>query len=228
MVLAKYSQTKLLTGAGIMAVLAVVCAWLAFNKGDNFGIFLPVMFIGFAAISAKAFSKACGSLTALEHSPAGLVVHTNWRRIVVPWSEYAGISVEGWTYRVSFVPVGRVNYLLVRQVAGGLLGNKKIRLPMSLLELRRGEVRALGDRVDEMALKGGSAPVQAGAPARPVIEDTGPKAGDAGFDPDAAIARYMASRAAQPAEAPVAAAPAPPPSPVRPARPAFGRKGVAS
>lgn len=232
MVLARYSRPKLLLAAALLAALSIACAWMAFGNGNNSlgirmsatlsQIFLPVLFIALAAMAAKIFSMAFGSLVALEHSAAGLVAHTNWSRHVVPWNDYAGIAVEGWSYRAGLIPVGKVNYLLIHQRTGGLLGDKKLRLTLGFMELDKHQVAALGARIDEIARKGGAMPAQSGAAAQPVIQDSGPKTEDSGFDPDAAIARYMASRAAQPPLETSAQIP------VAPARPAFGRKGISA
>ena len=113
-----------------------------------------------------------------------------------------------------FIPAGRHEYI-VFHVAGGMLGTKKVRVASKLLDSSRllAEICA----ALSAARLGSAAPAAALAPAVEAADGIAAAEGGSGFDPDAAIARYLARKAAEEAARPA-------PSPVHPQRPVFGRK----
>jgi hypothetical protein len=120
------------------------------------------------------------------------------------------------------VPVGKTEYIEIA-CEGGLFGAQRFRVPTTTMRLPPGGAQevALVLQAAHVEAVGVAGVAMAGAGPRGWGVDTSPKEEPAsGFDPDAALARYLASKepeARQPAS----------PSPATmavPQRPVFGRK----
>ena len=212
-----------------MGALAVVCAAIWWRSG---GWVALGGFLLFGFVAAKGATDAMSSEPALAFGDEGLRVRTTSGVQKVAWREVQGISLEVFTVRYwGIIPIAKQENLVIR-CDGGLLGTRRLRLAMATMELPAGgsaEVVALLHAAHVAAVgEAGVAMAGAGergwgvAPANKPAEETGTS-----FDPDAALARYMARKASegQPAE-PSAPETMPVASPAMPARAGFGRKGL--
>ncbi len=209
-----YDRGRLLKAAAFGAVTASFFLWVLVSpesfadsrKGrmltSAFGYYLlvPMCLTACLALAWGAGTKALGAHPAVEFTPSALRLSTLWGLYTIPWRDV--VSAE-------LVSVTGGPQLTVRHRAPTLTGTKKSRVVLGFTELhpdRAGELVA----AIEQARTGAGVPASAAAPDAP--EGTG-------FDPEAAIQRYLASRPANAAEVSPA-----PPAPVQPARPVFGRK----
>ncbi|MEO7634930.1 MAG: hypothetical protein ABIS38_04710 [Sphingomicrobium sp.] len=208
-----------------MAALALLCGWLWWSDGAWLALGGLLLF---GAGFAKAAHNAMSSEPALRLEPRKLTVRTTFGREEVQWRDVQSVSLEALTYYMyGFIPMGRVEILCIA-VNGGLTGTKRLRVSCSTIDLPSGGSAGLLLIVQgaHLAAVGEAGVVMAGAgprgwgveSARPAPSDETP---GSGFDPDAAIARYLAAKQAtgesqQPA----------PQSRLNPAiqRPTFGRR----
>jgi hypothetical protein len=141
-----------------------------------------------------------------------------WRKRELHWSDVADVSVKTVSSYAAYglIKTGSSSSLVIA-VNGGLFGTKKLNLANSLLTL---DSAGLPGLVDQLERARAGAPVMArSAPARAAARSTPfrdplegvPRSDD--FDPDAALARYLARRDHAPSVEPQV-----------PARPVFGRK----
>ena len=230
----RFGQGKLMFGAVLAAFATLAMLWLFFNaEGWMGGVGL---FAGLAASIACAgmIVKLSGDRVAIEFDRKVLKISTLWSKRTVTWDEVCGVHVERLTQKLyGVIPVWSIRFLTFRVMGG--IGTKKIRVQLGLLEPGKAEMDRLIQTLRSLSV-GGEVDLQpasaSGAPA------DAPIGGD--FDPDAAMARYLARR--EPGGPPVTGT-APTPSrvptingkPVRPtapampdmpARPAFGRRGL--
>jgi hypothetical protein len=215
-----YSRARLLQAGIGCPILAVLGLW-AGGRADGFAaLVLFVSAIALFVVAPVALIKANGDRVALRYDNRNLEIATLWSRRSVTWSEVVEVGTETLSFSTffGFIKTNSANYLVVK-LAGGLIGSKKVRLVTGLLDLTG---TSLQDLVAELSLaRAGNNPLQATAPSTwthnaPQSSDPlegGPRSTE--FDPDAAIARYLANR--EPSAQLV---------PSAPARPAFGRKGL--
>ena len=192
------------------------------------GIIVGVLLlIGGPLVALGMIRKLVGDATAIRYDERTVTVFTTWKSHSLSWADVRSVDILVMTQHLyGVIPIKRT-YFLDFKVKGGLLGTKKLRLPLKLLGLKKEAGAALVAELERARL---------GAPHLPSMSaygsdghfQTGPKGRDPlegapredGFDPDAVMARYMARRAqaaAQPSSEPQVA-------PTRVA--GFGRKGV--
>ena len=172
---------------------------------------------GAALFGAKAF----GDPSAVLWDQRGLTFISLTGRNSVEWREVERIDVQRMTqYMLGIVPVNRWDFLIVK-TRGGFLASKKYRINATLLDLPGGS-SGLADtlaRAQQAALTGAAIPAAPVTAALSAVPREPAAAERSEFDPDAAIARYLARKAAEGGSAAEAA-------PAAPVRPVFGRKAV--
>ena len=199
---------KLAFGAMASGLAAALMGWSW--SGDGSWL-MGLGAIGSGCLAGAMARCALGDRPALLFDESGITINTLYRGRTLRWDEVRDIVIERTTVRYMFIiTVAKKEFVSIR-TKGGALSGANYKLSASLIELPAGGVMELHSRLcAAMAAAGSSPAAQATyAPA----SDTG-----SGFDPDAAIARYLAAKQAEPA-------PAPSPSP-GPARPVFGRRAV--
>lgn len=214
----KYSQNKLIlriAGAGAMCAFGIYLfsnpdfadalpfPWDSFG-GDLGHYIISPAFIAMSAVYGwLAATRLMSGRNAVECLPDEIRVTTFWGRTRIRWADLGHVYLV--RKRRQFLWVQ--HSLVFHYVSGGLLGSKRLRLPLDATGLHRNRYEEF--RLAILAHKRAPGPV---AVARPAAVEEG------GFDPDAALARYLARKAAEQAAEPV-------PSPrAAPARPVFGRK----
>lgn len=216
----RYSSNKLIlriAGAAAMCAGAIYCfSYPDFADAlpfplDSFGgdlghyVISPIAVATSAVFGWLAASRLISGRSAVECLGDELRVTTFWGRTRIRWEDLGHVYLV--KERRHWVWVQ--HFLVFHFVGKGLFGTKRLRLPLGATELHR-------NRFEEFRL-GILAQKQAGG--RAVVGARPAEAAGDGFDPDAALARYLARKALEQPEA----EPAPPPRPL-PARPVFGRK----
>ena len=218
-----YSTVKLV----LMLIACVGMTWASFamlqsERGK-------VQFAGavFAVIGPAGFfamlKALWGDRVALRYDARSIEITTLWRSRRFAWDEVESV---GFTQVSSYAAYGLIktgtSESLTIKVRGGMIGTRSFNLSKLLLDLTTAEYRALAEHLD-LARMGTYVPSSASA--APVRDRLGQQ-DDAGFDADAALARYLARRPQPEPGAPLLngqplAAPA---SAHRPS--GFGRKGL--
>ena len=174
------------------------------------------MIVGIVLLAMGVFAgyAAMDSRPALATDANGLTIRTLFARRTIRWSEVLVVTIERRDLRLwGIVPIIRREYLSI-MAQGGPMGSKRMRLLGSWLALPPGGLSHLRETI--LAARGA-------APARSVSTPDGAADGS-GFDPDAAIARYLSAKASAPAAASLAPVATPAPVLPGPARPSFGRR----
>lgn len=206
-----YRPFKLAVTALLMGTSAIFM--LADSDPSVLGMVFGLV-MGVGALGAGA----CGidQRPALALEGQSLAVRTTLRRRVVALSDILTVSVETRMVRLfGLIPIARREFLVIR-VQGGMIGSQKFRIAGGMLALPPGglgEVRAMLNTLR------GTGSVGAALSTNRSTQQAND--GASGFDPDAAIARYLAQKAAMPE--PTLAPPAAP-QPPGPARATFGRR----
>jgi hypothetical protein len=219
--------------SGRLAIAALFLGLLAFGTGnwwyhDGGGpllVFTLVMVFGCVKLTLDAISRD----PALKFDQHTIWIKKTWGGVAeVPWREVHDISAKVFTWRyMGVVPVSKTTYITVT-FEGGLTGARRLRVSASalglsvaqtaelLLLLKKAHLDAVGETGVAMAAAG-----KHGWGVGPSKTADGPEE-SSGFDADAALARYLASKQAanEVQAAPVAAAV----HPLMPQRPVFGRK----
>jgi hypothetical protein len=179
---------------------------MLFADGFGHDVALPATAAFFALLSWRAAALALGRCTALEVRDGTLTATTFWRSTKGPIQSLIDVRIE--EKRKKWRTISRLVLRVAKEA-----DIRTIRIPLGLTELPRYKYPKLVADLEALA---GRAP----RPAEAGWLDEG----EADFDPDAALARYMARKAAQPLE--------PPGSPAHanvapaPTRATFGRKRV--
>lgn len=221
----KSALFALILGLGAMLVLWF---WWAEDKG-----FLTLL-VGLlmAAGSGKLASDAMSDTPALAFDREVLRVRKTWGGVTeVPWREVQHIGVDVMTLRYwGIIPIARQETLVVR-CDGGLFGARRLRLALKMVALPpggtarlldmlyRAHVEAVGETGVAMA---GAGEHGWGVNSVPTLAPRREETDQAGFDADAALARYLARKEAGLAGS--GGADGSPAAPPIPARPVFGRK----
>lgn len=219
----KNAATGLTSGA-----LAALSAWLWWSDGDIIWIITTVG-LGLAAL--KGLATAMNSEPAVKFDNERLWVRTTFGSHAVSWNQVYGIALQVMTVRYwGIIPISRRETLCI-SIEGGSFGARRLRIPAASIDLPVGGANALVQilRDAQLSAVGAAGVAMAGAgksgwgvPAKPRLEREEPA--ESGFDADAAIARYLASKqASESAPAPVEVQPA---APAMPQRPVFGRRQV--
>ena len=222
--------------AGKSAFMALFCGFFALACGglwlNGGGFWAAAGLVLFSVGAAKIAADAMSDVPALTVERDGLKIRKTWGQVaLVPWDQVQAIDCEVLTLRyMGIIPISKNETLVVR-CDGGLVGSRRLRLALKLVALPAGgvpqfmallhaaHVAAVGEARVAMAGAGpkgwgADSAASLGGGAAPAASDEGGE-----FDPDAALARYMARREKAEAAAPAAAPPV-----AVPARPAFGRK----
>jgi hypothetical protein len=184
---------------------------------DSFGgeighyIVSPITIAVSAVLGWLAAARLIGGRAAVECLPEELRVTTFWGRTRIRWADLGHVYLVRKRRHLLFVR----HQLVFHFVGKGVFGTKRLRLPVDATELPRDRFEAFREGI--LACKRGAAHGRV-AVSRP----SGEGAAGEGFDPDAAIARYLARKAQEQSEAPTAV---PVPVPLK-ARPVFGRRVV--
>jgi hypothetical protein len=165
----------------------------------------PIAVVTSAVFGWLAASRLISGRSAVECLADEIRVTTFWGRTRIKWADLGHVYLvkkrRQWVWTQHF--------LVFHYAGAGIFGAKRVRLPLDATELHRNRYEEF--RLSILAHK--RMPISSAA-ARPMVA-----AAEGDFDPDAALARYLARKA----EAQPVPEPAPPPR-ATPARPVFGRK----
>jgi hypothetical protein len=213
---------------GRSAFAAVFMAALAIAVGRMWRVDGGFVLLAFAVVmtlgAAKASLDAMNTKPALKFDRHALWIRKAWGGVEeVPWRDVHDIAIKMFTVRyMGVVPVRRHVYITIT-CEGGTFGARRFRVSTTAMGMSPTEgaavVAALKQAQIEAIGEAGAAMAAAGSRGWGV--DMSPKASEHGFDADAAMARYLASKQAEeptPAAAPLTARPA------MPQRPSFGRR----
>ena len=198
-----FSHGKLVTRMAVCTLgallMVVVCLRM---EGAAVPLVLAVFFAAGAGFSAFAIMSG---RPALEFDERGITLNTLWSSQSIQWAEVADVRIETMTlYWLGFIPAVRHEHLIIKTV-GSWIKSRKIKVSTRLMALPPDGLGGLIASIEA---------ARAGSPRCPAPVTAHSEAdGGAGFDPDAAIARYLARKADDGALAP----------PV-PQRPTFGRR----
>jgi hypothetical protein len=221
-----YHSGRSAFAALFLGLLALGAGKLWYNGGGGAMLaFALVMSIGTAKIAFNAMSHD----PALKFDRHSIWIGKAWGGLVeVPWRDVHDVAAKVFTMRyMGIIPVSRTAQITVT-CEGGVLGARRLRVSASamglsvaeaaelVLILKKAQVDAVGEAGAAMAAAG-----RHGWGVEPSTPPVEPKESSA-FDPDAALARYLASKQAdaQTQTEPAAAAGRRP----HPQRPVFGRR----
>jgi hypothetical protein len=213
----RYSRGKLIGMAALMLLATMAFIWLFghadavagsrrgrfFATGFGHSVVLPLLISLTGFVACRTAAMAMGTLEAIEFQGSALFVTGIWGRKRIAWSDLDALVLEN---------TGGQQQLAFKTRSASLFGHTAARVPIGLTEIHNSRV---GELMDVIAHQRDLA--CAGARNEP---EEAPSAD--GFDADAAMARYLARKAAGDAQ-PVHADP---PAPNLPPRPSFGRKGL--
>ncbi len=228
MPLLSYHRVRLQIGACLFTLTLfgfVIRIWLATNVNPSWQRESPFEWVATdwawplglaltAAVIGRMLYLGAGDLAALKPLPEGLQVTSFLARRTIAWDQLLG------GHPVNYGNLFHRNrWFLVRYIQNG--ANRTMRIPLILTKRPSGGQMSLSEKIDRARAEALNQPY---SPSGERIEGTG-------MDHDAAIQRYLASKAAAEAANPAApagaAAPALTAQPA-PARPSFGRKGVSA
>ncbi len=191
-------------------------SYLLFGQSDDGSMLDTITGIVLLAMAACAGFAGMDSRPALAGDANEITIRTMFARRTVRWSELLLVTIERRNLRLwGIVPIMRRDYLSF-MVQGGAFGSKRMRLLGSWLVLPPGGLSQLRETILEARGAAGT------SPSRAIETHDGAEDGN-GFDPDAAIARYLAAKATEPAASPGSVVAPTPFAPARP-RPSFGRR----
>lgn len=221
-----YPSGRSAFGALFLALLAFGSGKLWY-EGGGFAVlaFAAVMVLGTAKLALDAMSRE----PALKFDRHSIWIKKTWGGFEeVPWRDVHDIAAKLLTWRyMGIIPVSKTSYLTVTR-EGGLTGARRLRVSTSamglsaaataelVLALKKAQLEAIGEAGIAMAAAGRHG-WGVGVP-----DEAGEPADSSGFDADAALARYLASKQAGVQAETGAEAPAAPP--IMQQRPIFGRK----
>ena len=219
----KNAVTALVSGA-----LAALSAWQWWTDGD---VIWLIGGVGLALASLKSLATVMNSEPAVKFDHERLWVRTSFGSHAVAWKQVLGIALQVMTVRYwGIIPISRRAILCI-SIEGGSFGARRLRVPAASIELPAGGASALVQilREAQLAAIGPAGVAMAGAgktgwgvPSKTAVERDEPS--DSGFDADAAIARYLASKKASEGGQEPVAAQLQPAAPTMPQRPVFGRR----
>ncbi len=192
-------------GAGFFLLLYLFPEWAAqsrkgrlFATGLGHSVLIPLIWIAFTIATTRAMMILAGDRAAVEAGPDALVLKTWWRTRRVPWADVGDASI-----RLTGAGNTKAWQLVILHRDGS--GSTEFKLPLATTELHQARYQEFVDSLLAVKARGGGS--------RSVAE----QAPASSFDADAALANYMAKKAAGLIEAP---------GPAPAARPVFGRKIV--
>lgn len=204
----------------LLGAFAFFSGMLWLDKGGF--ITLAFAVLGLAGAAKTAFN-ASSQTPALQYDRHSLRIAKAWGGVEdVPWKDVHHIAGKVWTTRyMGIIPVSSSAYITIT-CEGGLLGTRRFRISTTALGMSLAQSAALEADLKQTQIDavGAVGVAMAGAGSRgwgvhssssEPSEEQG-----SGFDPDAALARYLATKEAEPAPAPS--------QPAMPQRPVFGRR----
>jgi hypothetical protein len=206
----------------LLGACALLSGMLWLDKGGSLELAIAVLT---AAGAGKLAFNAASQTPALQYDRQSLRIAKAWGGVEeVPWKDVHHIAGKVWTTRyMGIIPVSRSAYITIT-CEGGLLGTRRFRVSTTALGMSLAQSAALEADLKQAHVDavGTAGVAMAGAGARgwgahSTSSEPGEEQGG-GFDPDAALARYLASKEAEQVAAPGAARPA------MPQRPVFGRR----
>ncbi len=221
----KYSPNKLMgrmAGAGASVAAAI---YLFSNQEvadslpipfDMFGgeighyFVLPFVIASSAVLGWLAASRLIAGSDAVECLPDEVRVTTFWGRTRIRWADLGHVYLERKRKRFQ-----TRHWLVFHYVGKGLFGSSRLKLRLDDTDLEPRGYEAFREAILATKRSAEDRPAGAGLAAN----DMTPEPATGEFDPDAALARYLARKAAEVPQGP----PAPPSAA---ARPTFGRKGL--
>ena len=205
-------------------VLAFVFGQLAWNSG---GFIIWAMAALFATAAVVSALNALNNEPVLKFDGGHLWVRNPLGGVTqVAWREVMHVTLEVMTMRYfGLISVGRTDFVVL-SCAGGALGTRRLRFATGNMELPAGGSAGLVQLLQQ-AHREAAGEVAVGMPPaerfdpRPVAGREPEPVPSSGFDPDAAVARYLAAK-----QAAERAAPQPPElgQPALRPRPVFGRR----
>ena len=200
-----YRPGKLMLSAAASLLIAL---WLGYGWSSDDSIVWIVGAALFAYLAFASIRTAIGDRPAIAYDARQVIINTLHRSTRLDWHEVGDVAIERQTTRYfGIIPGSKKDLLCVRIGSGS---SRTYRINAALVDLPRGGIEALHRELAAIRLAAvdasGSALASDGAAA-------------SSFDADAAIARYLAAKQAEPA--PVE----PPTSTFRaPQRRTFGRR----
>lgn len=181
MVLARYRRGRLLFFGAAMVFLAILLVF-----GGPLGLLMSLLLL---VCSVGMFKTALGSSTALEARSDGILVQGQWTKRIIPWSEFAGVSVKTLTHYLFYIiPVSKTHTLHIESMGGFAGRNKKKAIALKVLDIGLHDIPGLVAKLDKYA--GG------GVVAQPVVPLAGANSGEPAFDADVAMRRYLTNKQA--------------------------------
>ena len=222
-----YSRAKLITSGAFLLILAPVLGLFSLFAGPIGMIVGVILIVGGPLASIGRLGRVFSDLKAIEYDERQIHLHPLGASRRLNWREVTGIEVHTLTqYIYGFIPVNRQHSIRITH-SGGVLGKAKITIPFNLLAMDKATV--IARLADMEKLRGGdgfvggaarvskAALTQAMNAPREAPREVEEPVSD--FDADAVMARYLARRGEQQAQA---EEPARPQIPARVA--GFGRK----
>jgi hypothetical protein len=228
-----YSRAKLLVMTLLCCVGLPIIGLILLATLNPVGWIMGVLFLIAGPISGLVvMAKLVLGGAAVAYNDRQVTLSTLWTSRTVPWSDVQSVSINRTTLKLwGFIPLNKIDHLEF-QLNGETSGTKKVNLAFNLMALSVADANDVIDNIDRVRRK---APQQAGVTPEMQVSraDYDPLLGAPrarNFDPDAALARYLASKSGGGAGEPEATQ-APMPSPVvaaidAPQRPVFGRKAA--
>lgn len=200
-----YRPGKLMLSAAASLLIAL---WLGYGWSPDDNIVWIAGAALFAYLAFASIRTAIGDRPAIAYDARQVIINTLHRSTKHDWQEVGDVAIERQTTRYfGIIPGSKKDFLCIR-IGGG--SSRTYRINAALVDLPRGGIEGLHRELAAIRLAAvdavGSALASDGAPA-------------SSFDADAAIARYLAAKQAEPASAK-------PPAPAfrAPQRPTFGRR----
>lgn len=221
----RYNKISLLYRCAINLLILPVLGAFMLRSSQGPGLIIgALLLLGGPVIALKTLQTLTGDGVALQFDERSLLVCPVGSRRKLSWRNVTDIKLMVRTQRLyGLIPINRTHFIDF-EIGGGVLGSKTLRLPLASLGLNKDDGMRLVVKLEALRKGVRLAPVtparrldEMNQPRVPGPATSAPHAG--GFDPDAAMARYLAKQGAQQqgSEAPSVAAAAA-------ARPTFGRK----
>lgn len=205
-----YSPWRLVTTMAAALAMTGLCLWVYSATGHTLMLVGGVLFAVCCAITVWGLLV---NRPALVFDERQVTVNTLITSKTVPWSQVRDIRVETTSILMwGFIPIGKQDHIIF-DTAGGLFGSKRLGVSAKLLVAPTG-VAGVCAALAAARLGSVAAPTAAKRPAGAVEAEVPPST----FNPDAAIARYLAQKAQQEAQQA--------PSAQAPVRRQFGKRGL--
>ena len=221
----RYGSGKILTAmifcgvaaAGLLYVLVYPEAvrgiprlWVLATSTGHYAV-TPILVLLCLAVVWRGALMLAGDMKAVEATSTHLVLATWWRTRRIAWSDvgHAAITSYGSARYKTF-------QLVVHYRSEGPFGTSTVKVPLSTTELHRNRYDDFAATLNGLIAQNGARSSLRPEPVAAAVREA-PMAEGPGFDPDAALARYMEKKARGLIEAP---------GPAPAVRQGFGRKGL--